>query len=158
MKLKHSAADGLKPNLTLFDDWNEEENVRNCSSTRLCLMLSRSPPWRRWGSRRGEDLTRCVGPQRDTQPGDEDRSARVRRRRWRGAPWPPQQGGQDEEAAVAQAQPERGRPHRHGAWSVADQLPAAGHGRTVWGERLHRLPGPVVYISWSSHHAIVLAS
>lgn len=70
---------------------------------------------------------------------DEDRSSCVWRRWWRGVPRPPQQGGQDEEAAVAQAESLRGRPHGHGARRVADQLPGVGHWWTVWGEKLHEV-------------------
>lgn len=69
--------------------------------------------------------------------GDEDRSSRVWRRRWRGVPRPPQQDGQDEqdeEAAVAEAQSMRGHPHWHGARRVAEELPVVRHWRTVWGE------------------------
>lgn len=67
---------------------------------------------------------------------DEDRSSSVWRRWWRGVPRPPQQGGQDEEAAVPQAQSLRGRPHGLGARCVAEELPAAGRWWTVWGELL----------------------
>lgn len=84
-----------------------------------------------WG--RSHDV---CGPVAWHRVGDADHSACVRRRWWRGVPQPPQQGGQDEEAAVAQAESRRGRPHGHGARRVADGLPGAGHWGTVWGEEL----------------------
>lgn len=86
--------------------------------------------------------TRCGAWARGVTHGaeDEDRSSCVRGwRRW-GVPRPPQPGGQDEEAAVAQqAQSLRGRPHGRGARRVADGIPVAGHRRTLPGELGQRM-------------------
>lgn len=85
----------------------------------------------------GEIWRGVCGPVAWHKVGDEDHSSRVWRRRWRGVPQPPLQGGQDEEAAVAEAESLRGRPHGHGARRVAEKLPVVGHWRTVWGELEH---------------------
>lgn len=109
------------------------EITRKCSSNRLCLTFPCCPPWHRWGSRCGGDLTSLCGPVAWHRTRDEDHYSSAWRRWWRGASRPPQQSWQDEEVAVAQAESLRGHPHGHRARRVADKLPVIGHGG-VWGE------------------------
>lgn len=80
-------------------------------------------------------VVRVRGPASVTHAAEDEDCSCVRRRRRRRVPRPPQPSGQDEEAAVAQAESLRGRPHAHGARRVADRLPAVGRRRTVRGER-----------------------
>lgn len=112
-------------------------------------LYSRSPPWHRWGSGRGRDLTRCVGPFAWHRAWDEDRFSGVRRRWWRGVPQPPRQNGQDEAAAVAEAESLHGSPHALRARRVAEELPVDRHWCTVWGESPVTFRGCVCVTDWN---------